>query len=101
MAATWLCPGCGRRVPASLEECRCGSPRPSAAAIARVAGRRQKLPRDVLILVVVLVLVVVGGLVALFFPYGPNKGPGLLGIVDKPRPLVAATPTPQPSPARR
>jgi hypothetical protein len=100
MPATWLCPSCGRRVPASLQECRCGALRSSAAAV-RVAAarRRQTLPRDVLALLVVLVLVVLAGLVALFLPYGPNRLPKILGIVDKPRP-AAATPAPQRSPAR-
>jgi hypothetical protein len=101
MAATWLCPSCGRRVPASFGECRCGSPRPSAVAVARVAARGEKLPRDIRVLLVVLALIVVGGLAALFFPYGPTRGTRLLGTVDRPRSPVPATPTPPPPPARR
>ena len=93
MPATWLCPSCGRRVPASLEECRCGVPRSSAAVAAvRMQGRRQKLPRDVVVLLVVLVLLVVGGLVVLFLPYGRGKSLRLLGTLEQPRPTPTATP---------
>jgi len=93
MPPTWLCPSCGRRVPAQLGECRCGALRQSAAAAAvRVRARSQKLPRDVIVLLVVLGLVVVGGLVALFFPYPKNRLPRLLGIVDRPRAAPTATP---------
>jgi hypothetical protein len=88
-------------VPASLGECRCGTPRPSLAAVQREAARRAGLPKDVVALIVVLALVAVGGLVALFFPYGPNRLPKLLGFVDKPRPPAVTTPAPKPSPARR
>jgi hypothetical protein len=89
-------------VPASLGECRCGTPRPSAAALQRVAAQRAKLPWDVVALLVVLALLAVGGLVVLFLPYGPNKMPKLLGFVDRPRPPAAVTPTPpRPTPAPR
>jgi hypothetical protein len=99
MPPTWLCPSCGRRVPAPLGECRCGALR-SAAVVqaARMQGRSQKLPRDVVALLVVLVLLVVGGLVALFLPYGRGKSIRLLGTLDRPRPAAIATPA---SPARR
>jgi len=108
MPATWPCPSCGRRVPAQLGECRCGTPRPSVQALQRSAAVRQKLPRDVLALAVLLSLVVIGGLVALFFPYGRGRALNLLGVVD-PRPSRSApaparspaTPTPTPSPAPR
>jgi len=96
MAATWSCASCGRRVPAALAECRCGAPRPRAGAL-RAPGRRDKLPRDVIALLVVLVLVVIGGLVALFLPYKPNRLPAILGVIDPPR----ASPSPAASPARR
>jgi hypothetical protein len=66
-----------------------------------MAGRREKLPKDVLALLVLLVLVLVAGLVTLFLPYGPNRLPKLLGFVDKPRSPAAATPAPQPSATRR
>lgn len=95
MPPTWLCPSCGRRVPAQLGECRCGVPRTSAVVAAvRARVRGQKLPRDVVVLLVVLGLVVVGALVALFLPYGQNKLPKLLGFVDRPRPAATATPAP-------
>src|SRR5581483_7652847 len=30
--SVWLCPACGRRVPERVDQCRCGSTRPSPAA---------------------------------------------------------------------
>jgi hypothetical protein len=89
-------------VPATLTQCRCGASRPTGAAALRAAGRRDKLPRDVIALLVVLVLVVIGGLVALFLPYKLNKLPAILGVIDPPpRPPVRASPSPVASPARR
>lgn len=32
-AGAWVCPGCGRRVPPRINECRCGSPRPSREVV--------------------------------------------------------------------
>src|SRR5262245_6749935 len=97
MPATWLCPSCGRRVPASLGECRCGSPRPSVQALERATSSRQKLPRDVLALAIVLGLVVIGGIVALFLPYGRGRALNLLGVLDRRPPQVTPTPTPRPA----
>lgn len=100
MATTWPCPSCGRRVPATLPSCRCGTPRPSEAAALRIAGRREKLPRDVVALLVLFVVMVVAGLVALFLPYRPNSMPAILGVMDPPRrPPSPRSPSPVPTPA--
>jgi hypothetical protein len=61
---------------------------------ARMKTRTQKLPKDVVALLVVLVLLVVGGLVALFLPYGQNRLPKLLGVVDRPPAVPTVTPAP-------
>src|SRR5262245_48827050 len=100
MPVTWLCPSCGRRVPESLDECRCGMQRPAAAAVARVAASRsRKLPKDVVILMVVVGLVLVGGVVALFFPYAPTRGIRILGTIDQ-KPPASPTPSKPKPPAR-
>jgi hypothetical protein len=101
MPATWSCPNCGRRVPAGIGECRCGTRRPSPDQVA-VAARRHKLPRDVLALAILLCLVLLAGLVALFLPYRPFTGPALLGAIDQsPQSRATRTPARPASPGRR
>jgi hypothetical protein len=65
------------------------------SALRGAPGAKQRLPRDVVALIVVLGIVVLGGLVALFWPYGPNRSPALLGVIDRP-PAPAHSPSPSP-----
>jgi hypothetical protein len=55
------------------------------AAVQRAAVVKGKLPNDVLLLGIVLVVVLLGGLAALFFPYSRQRSLNILGVMDKPR----------------
>lgn len=54
----WKCPSCDRRVPASVDTCRCGTHRSQAVAqVARqeIAKRRRSLPKELWLGVVVMI----------------------------------------------
>lgn len=94
MSATWECPSCKRRVPNSVEECRCGwlrsrvpiaAPRPDD--LARGATRR---PWEVWVAVTFGVLLLAWGVYWIVRPPAPSPATGILGYVD-------ATPRPSPS----
>lgn len=110
MPATWECPSCKRRVPLSIEECRCGwlrsrvavaPPRPTDQA--RGSTRR---PWEVWAVMGALVLCIGWGVYLIIWPPAPSPAVGILGYVDPtppppssgtPRPRVA-TPAPTPLP---
>jgi hypothetical protein len=90
--ATWACPVCRRRVPAAVAECRCGTARPSAQALAR-AERGTPLPWDVKAGLAFTLLVVLAGAYVSVQPYQHPPIVPLLGWgPEKP-------PSPHPSPA--
>jgi hypothetical protein len=96
MSATWECPSCKRRVPNSVEECRCGwlrsrvpiaAPRPDD--LVRGATRRSW---EVWVAVTFGALLLVWGVYWIVRPPAPSPATGILGYVD---------PTPPPSPSAR
>jgi hypothetical protein len=109
MPATWECPSCKRRVPLSIEECRCGwlrsrvavaAPRPTDQA--RGAARR---PWEIWAVVGVLVVCLGWGIYLIVRPPAPSPAVGILGYVDptppppstaKPRPTTTTTVPPAP-----
>jgi hypothetical protein len=110
MPATWECPSCKRRVPLSVEECRCGwlrsrvavaPPRPSEPA--RGTTRRSW---EVWAVVAVVVVCLGWGVYVIVSPPAPSPAVGILGYVDPtppPKPTArvtpartATTPTPRP-----
>ena len=109
MPATWECPSCKRRVPLSIEECRCGwlrsrvavaAPRPTDQA--RGATRR---PWELWAVVGVAVVCLGWGIYLIVRPPAPSPAVGILGYVDptppppstaKPRPTTTTTVPPAP-----
>lgn len=109
-SVTWLCPNCGRRVPNRVSQCHCGTTRedalrqaaagaavsPSARPRAARRGppiRLGPLSWDLKALLIGLALVVLLGLVRLFWPGHSEPIVPVLGHVDAtPRPTPAATP---------
>ncbi len=105
---TWLCPGCGRRVPLRIDRCHCGRMRDAPRAESRpqparpprtpASGRGalavwRTLPLDVKALVVTAALLVTGG--AGWAAFGQQQGeplPALLGYMERTPPK----PTPRP-----
>jgi hypothetical protein len=98
-SATWACPHCQRRVPASVAVCRCGASRTeaqAAAALAEVAGdrlgattrlRNEPLPTSVKALIAIMGLIIVGAIASLAVsPPRVPPGPPLLGQLDPERP---------------
>ena len=90
MPATWECPSCKRRVPLSIEECRCGwlrsrvavaAPRPTDQA--RGATGR---PWEIWAVVGVLVVCLGWGIYLIVRPPAPSPAVGILGYVDRPPP---------------
>jgi len=99
MPATWECPSCKRRVPLSVEECRCGwlrsrvavaPPRPTDQA--RGATRR---PWELWTVMAVMVVCIGWGVYLIVSPPAPSPAVGILGYVDPtPGPRQTATPRP-------
>jgi hypothetical protein len=102
MAATWECPSCKRRVPLSIEECRCGWLRsrvavapPRRTDAARGSVRR---PWELWAVVAVLVVCLGWGVYLIVRPPAPSPAVGILGYVDP----TPAPPKPRPAkPARK
>jgi hypothetical protein len=107
MPVTWECPQCRRRVPAALQECRCGAYRPQPATRggwrrpsgpSDIPGPRfswRDLPRSVKATLAVMVLALVGGIAwVVLVPWVPDPVPPLLGYVDRPAPIPPSTTTP-------
>lgn len=95
MPATWECPSCKRRVPLSVEECRCGWLRsrlpvaaPAAGAPARGTTAR---PWELWAVGAVLAVCLGWGVYLIFRPPAPSPAVGILGYVD-PTPRPPATP---------
>ena len=96
MPATWECPSCKRRVPNTVEECRCGWLKstvpisaPKASDPARGVTRRRW---EIWVGVAVAVVMLAWGVYMIVRPPAPSPAKGILGYVD---------PTPPPSPAPR
>ena len=94
----WICPGCGRRVPRRLEQCRCGfeqslaGPPPPTAAEPEPPGRpaRSLVPTVLTSIVAAIVLVALAAFVAVrVFRPGPQAAP---------RPDSVLTPSAAPAP---
>ncbi len=96
---SWVCGGCGRRVPLRVEVCHCGASRQAAARVpaeaapvrgAEASGWRS-LPRDVQSLLLAAGLSFVLGVVWLVYAPPQPPAPALLGYVDVPPPHPATT----------
>jgi hypothetical protein len=103
----WTCPSCKRRVPGSLESCRCGFPKAQAVRLQVVEAQKTEIPWQVKAFLAALVVVVVIGVVELFRPAAPTKIIPLLGYMDPPRPspkpyspFPARAPRPNASPQK-
>jgi hypothetical protein len=102
MATTWDCPSCKRRVPLSVEECRCGwlrsrvpiaTPRPTDTARGAV-----KRPWELWVVLGVVVFCLGWGVYLIVRPPAPSPARGILGYVDPtPPPRVTRTPSPKPT----
>jgi hypothetical protein len=99
----WSCPTCGRRVPARITVCHCGTTRDRALALRatapalpagpRSAVRRDQdgMPSDVRVLLAAAALVATLGLAwAVLGPAPPNRTTPVLGWVDPGPPDPAA-----------
>lgn len=98
MPATWECPSCKRRVPISVEECRCGwlrsrvpiaAPRPSDPV--RGATRRGW---EIWVGLGFALVLLAWGIYWIVRPPPPSPATGILGYVD-PTPPPAASPSPR------
>ena len=89
---TWLCPHCKRRVPVTLDECRCGSLRVLAVQAETREAERVRMPWDIWAALGVMALALILGVVWIFLPAKRNPLPALLGY-------SASAPTPQPTKA--
>lgn len=100
MPATWECPSCHRRVPENLDECRCGMMRAVAeASQARSAIQKQGLPRDVILWLGAMVVILLLGVLWLMRSSKPERVVPVLGYVDRPVPTPPPrSPSPSPSP---
>lgn len=99
MPATWDCPSCKRRVPLSVEECRCGWPRgrvpvapPAKGDLARGATRRSW---EIWVGLAVAVVALAWGIYWIVRPPAPPPAKGILGYVD-PTPRPGAPPSARP-----
>jgi hypothetical protein len=108
MPATWECPSCKRRVPLSIEECRCGWLRSRVAVAAprptdQVRGTTRR-PWELWAVVGVVVVCLGWGIYLIVRPPAPSPAVGILGYVDptpppstaKPRPTTTTTVPPAP-----
>ena len=97
MSATWECPSCKRRVPNSVEECRCGWLRsrvpvaaPQPGDLVRGATRR---PWELWVGLAFGVLMLAWGIYLIVRPPAPSPATGILGYVDPtPAPKASARP---------
>ena len=97
MSATWECPSCKRRVPNSVEECRCGwlrSRAPIAAPRPGDLARGAQRPRWELWAGVALgVVLLAWSIYSIVRPPSPSPATGILGYVDPtPMPHASARP---------
>jgi hypothetical protein len=107
-SATWPCPNCGRRVPNRVSQCHCGTTREDAvrqAEVGAAVGSRETVRKarrgppirlgpltwDLKALLIGIALVLLLGVVRLFWPGEPERIVPVLGHVD-------ATPRPGPTP---
>ena len=107
MPSTWECPSCKRRVPLSIEECRCGwlrsraaiaPPRPSEPA----RGTTRRAWETWVVIGIVLVCLGWGAWM-IVSPPAPSPAVGILGYVDPTPPPPTTRPgakTPAPPPSR-
>jgi hypothetical protein len=97
MSSTWECPSCRRRVPNSVEECRCGWLRsrvPVAAPRSGDLARGARRPAWELWAGVALgVVLLAWGIYSIVRPPPPSPARGILGYVDPtPAPRASARP---------
>lgn len=101
--AFWMCPSCGRKVPAYSANCHCGVAREAASQLAQqpmpapgpVRFRAADVPRPAWVALGIIVLALLVGLWSLFQPPPPNTIPPLLGYRER-----GAPPPPPPTPHR-
>jgi len=91
---TWSCPNCKRRVPAGLDDCRCGFLRIQAVQAETRETEKGRMPWDIWAALGVMALALILGMVWVLLPAKPNRIPALLGY-------SASAPTPQPTKAPR
>ena len=96
MVATWECPSCKRRVPNSVEECRCGWLRsrvpiavPRAGDLARGATRRSW---EIWVGLAIAAVMLAWGVYWIFRPPAPSPAQGILGFVDPTPPPASPSP---------
>ena len=112
-SVTWPCPNCGRRVPNRVSQCHCGTTQEDAFRQAEMGAtvsptgtprRARKGPPlrigpltwDLKALLIGIVVVLLVGLVRLFWPGQAEPIVPVLGYVDAtPRPGPTPTPTPK------
>jgi hypothetical protein len=94
MPATWECPSCKRRVPLSVEECRCGWQRsrvpiaaPRRSDPARGATQRRW---EIWVGLAVAIVMLAWGIYWIVRPPAPSPATGILGFVD-PTPAPPST----------
>ncbi len=93
----WSCPHCKRRVPGSLEECRCGFLRVLAVQAEAREVEKARMPWDIWAALGVMALALILGLVWIFMPAKRNPLPALLGYSAA---APSPTPTPKPRPTK-
>jgi hypothetical protein len=78
-SGTWLCPNCKRRVPAKLDDCRCGFLRIQAEQAETREAEKARMPWDIWAALGVMALALILGVVWVLQPAKRNSLPALLG----------------------
>lgn len=99
---TWLCPNCKRRVPARLDDCRCGFLRIQAVEAQTREAEKVRMPWDIWAALGVMALALILGVVWVLLPAKRNPIPALLGYsATGPSPEPTTAPVKSPPPKNR
>jgi hypothetical protein len=99
---SWLCPNCKRRVPADLDDCRCGFLRIQAVQAETREAEKARMPWDIWAALGVMALALILGVVWVFLPAKRNPIPALLGYsATGPSPEPTKAPVKSPPPKNR
>jgi S1-C subfamily serine protease len=93
-AFSWVCPGCGRRVPLTLRQCRCGHVQGAPVIEARPQGLEPQSPSAFAQWsgwIAAAILVGVLGLLWLNAPPAPTQRPPAAKAADRPEPATRST----------